>query len=122
MYVVILLLSLAHAFEVVNLGLEYKQISGGTVMPELPAYSLPRGELNLNLDLMIIGPLYLKNQIWSVIDQSQFRAIGWHYEIGIFIMPWLQVYAEHFSKHVLDTQNQGHFPVYDSFGLRVNFI
>lgn len=118
----IFLLSLCHAVEIANLSLEYKQIAGGSYAPELPQGSIPRGELNLDIDLMIMSPIYWKNRVHSMIDQNQFRLIGWHFELGAFVTPNVQIYFEHHSQHILDSQSENHFPVLDAVGVRIIFL
>lgn len=79
--------------------------------------------LNLTIQTDFLKYLYSKNVVWSLADQHQFRWIGWNYNLGARILPFLEVEYEHFSKHILDKEypykNQGRFPVEDS--VNVNF-
>lgn len=118
-----LLLSLCWAVEIRDLSLEYRQFQEGSILHELPDQFAARGELNLDLDMRLVGPLFWRNRVHSLIDQSQFRLIGWNFVLGWEVTDWLELNWEHFSRHLLDAQYPNrHFPVEDSLGLRIRFV
>lgn len=80
-------------------------------------------DLDIETDILAVG--YFNNKVWSLVDQSAFRWVGWNYQVGIRILPFVAVEYEHFSKHILDKVNpfmeQGNrFPVEDSVNIKLD--
>jgi len=125
---VALLLALLHPvaasdiFELTEVSMEYAQVAGGARIPELPSWSQAKMELNLNVNIRAFKTVYWDNQVHSYVDQSQFRLVGWKFEFGVQVTPWLQIYTKHFSQHVLDAPGEKNFPVYDAIGFRLHFV
>lgn len=51
--------------------------------------------------------------------------VGWHYEMGLTLwekndVSKVEIFKEHYSRHVVDEARQSHFPVMDRYGLRFN--
>lgn len=76
---------------------------------------------NLYWDVRIYR-IFWDNDLHMGMDQSQVRSVGWKYVIGIHVFDWLDLVKDHHSRHVLEETREYHFPVEDSYGLRVNFI
>ncbi len=79
-------------------------------------------DLHIKTDVLVVG--YVDQMVWSLIDQSQFRWVGWNYKIGIRTLSFLDIEYEHFSRHVLDRTNPfmtygARFPVEDSIGVNI---
>jgi len=118
-----LLLSFVWAAEIRDLSLEYRIFQQGSILHELPGNFEPRGELNLDFELQVLGPIVWRNRVHSLIDQSQFRLVGWNFALGLEITSWLEINWEHFSKHLLDAAYPDrHFPVQDSVGVRIRLF
>lgn len=88
----------------------------------------PGQQLDLNINMDLLGVLYFNNVVHSMIDRDiggsdgQFRTVGWHFQWGIHLSQYLDIYYEHFSQHLLDTTYQfGHFPSVNSIGAKVFF-
>lgn len=79
----------------------------------------PKERLDVNINMGVLRYVYMNNMIHSETDQSQFRVIGWKYQMGIHIGSWADLYAEHFSQHLLDTQGQTAYPVQNLIGLKL---
>jgi len=95
-----------------------RQFTPGGREPLLPKGSRLNKELNLgfNTDLYRFG--YFDNKAWTMIDQGQFRTVGWNYKLGARMTDRLAVEYEHFSKHLLDHAAYSNgFPVQDSIGI-----
>jgi hypothetical protein len=78
---------------------------------------------NYTLDLVMrrnIG-LYWDNSIHGEGTNSQFREVGWRYELGAQLGDSVQLFWKHHSRHVLDAQRSERFPLDNFYGLRVVF-
>ena len=116
-----------------RLSIEGMQAQPGSVDP-LTDYNGLKGrtlnqELNLQMDLVLVGPVYLNNRIRALTDRGtdggsgQFRSVGWNWRVGVHVLPALDIFVDHFSQHVLDTgYAPGHFPLEDSVGFRLNLF
>lgn len=103
--------------------INFKQYLPNGYSPFLPPGStLSRGvDLQLNTDVLAVG--YVNNKVWSLMDQHQFRAVGWNYQVGVRLNSFIDVEYEHFSRHVLDapspTLSVGQkYPVEDSINIK----
>jgi hypothetical protein len=79
-------------------------------------------DLNLGLDLEMPASIYFNNKITSITDDSQFRFVGYNFEIGAEPIKGIEVYFEHFSGHALDQTYVNDFPQFNKVGIRWNFI
>jgi hypothetical protein len=82
-------------------------------------------DLNVNADILTYG--FWENRVHSMTDETvdgpgQFRVVGWNYRIGVHVSKYLDVYYEHFSRHLLDTTYPTAFPVQDSFGIKLRIF
>ena len=84
--------------------------------------------LNLNIKTTIFKYGYWNSLVHSYTDaystthfDGQFRSVGLNMELGIRITPFLDVFAWHYSQHLLDTSsiNVGGFPVQDGIGINL---
>jgi hypothetical protein len=91
-----------------------------------------KGRVALNADFRMLGAGYWKNQVHGEGTDSAFKTMGWHFEVGINITSYLDLFYEHHSRHVLDQGDAHHsshdgsttsskFPVEDSYGIRMIF-
>lgn len=84
----------------------------------------------LNWRFNILGPVYWDNQAHMENTHSAVRTVGWHWMFGIRLMPALDIFYEHHSRHILDQESptgdeydrkaSRNFPVEDSYGLKFN--
>ena len=82
----------------------------------------PTNEVNFNVNTDILRYGYFNNTIHSLADGKQFQLVGWRYQVGAYITPWMNVEYKHFSKHALDSQGPWqHFPVEDNIGVVIHF-
>jgi len=78
---------------------------------------------NFNLNLRGCEYLFLDNQIQILGTQSQVREASWKFRTGIELGTHLQLYYEHWSRHLMDTPNTEYkFPLDNYYGLRVIFL
>ena len=122
----------ADVFELRELYLLHKKFGDGSRNPLIDDNGLENRELDRevsliwNMDILEYG--YFDNKILSYVDRfkdsgesDQFRLVGWNLQLGIRLTGWLWVEYDHFSKHQLDNEAPGKFPVEDAFGIRVYF-
>lgn len=107
----LLLLILAHAqqalsWDLVELGnvtVEHKNFYSGTT-PYLPDHRALT-ETNFKFDVVMFGSGFIRNTIHSQTDKTQYRLVGWNWELGFKPFDWLELGWWHFSKHQLDAQD-----------------
>lgn len=78
----------------------------------------PKEGLNININMNILTYGYFRNTVHSYTDNGGFRAVGWEYTLGIHTFEWLDVYARHYSRHILDKDDPS-YPVENSIGIKV---
>lgn len=72
--------------------------------------------------------LYWNNELGFDQDQTNghIKHVGWHYELGLDLLSdeegnsKIQLFKEHWSRHVVEEVRPEHFPVYDRIGVRFN--
>lgn len=98
---------------------DYAQyLSGHT--PYLNAGQIPHERLNLNVNIELLDDwLYMNNTVHSLTDQSQFRFMGWEYELGINVYDYVHIYYQHFSGHLLDDTYQWPSPLDNTIGVKL---
>lgn len=114
-----------------EVSLDVKEFKAGGIDPLINYNGIPNREpdkqLDLTVNLRIMDYLYMQNTVHSMTDRAldggagQFRVVGWHYQLGIHLSQYADVYVEHFSQHLLDTQYEDaqHFPAVDSVGVKI---
>lgn len=105
--VLLLLAPRAMAWDLVELGdisIEHKAFTYANSLP-FTSDHIATSETNLNLDIAFLGGGYLRNKINSMTDPSQYRLVGWNWELGARVTDWLEVGYWHFSRHELDGQS-----------------
>jgi hypothetical protein len=75
-------------------------------------------DLNLGLDFDLPANMYYTNKVVSITDDSQFRFIGLHFELGGNIIDNMQFYLRHFSGHAMDDSFKQDFPQDNTIGIR----
>ncbi len=99
-----------------EVSIDYARYKQDTRLPILyPNVPKERLDVNINFSFLKIG--YINNTIHSLTDANQFRLIGWHYQVGVRLGKWVDIYGDHFSQHLLDTQ-LSNFPVENSAGIK----
>ncbi len=96
---------------------DYGVFRQGSREPVLYPYT-PKERLDVNANLSFLRYGYLHNTIHSETDPNQFRLIGWHYQLGVHVGPWADIYAEHFSQHLLDVAGDMPYPSENIFGIK----
>ncbi len=71
--------------------------------------------------------LYWNNELhFDQSEQSgQVKHGGWKYELGLSVLeykgqPKIELFKQHWSRHVMEETRDVHFPVYDRYGIRFN--
>lgn len=91
----------------------------GSVLPWIPAYSIPNYSLDLHVDLDLFDRLaFLNSMVHSMTDDTQFRLVGLQFRAGVHLHRTIDIYYEHYSQHLLDVAPSGS-NVYDSVGIRL---
>lgn len=84
----------------------------------LPNYK-PEYKLDVNLNLLMFdGVMFFDNKIFSEMDNTQYRKVGWNYSIGIHFGPFFDAFFEHKSEHLLDA-TPTYASRYDLIGVRL---
>lgn len=104
--------------------LNYKNYLPNGYTPYLPQGSTLNKGLDYHIDTDVFKYFYWNNTVWSLMDQNQFRSIGWNYEVGARVLPFVDLEYEHFSRHTLDepspTKAVGEkYPVEDSINIKL---
>ena len=72
-----------------------------------PTSNIPGSKLNegvtVNVDSTVFKYGFVKNSVVSTTDQSQFRSIGWMYNLGMRVSHNIDLSLYHFSEHTIDT-------------------
>lgn len=97
---------------------DYARYKDGSRDPAIYPYT-PHERLDVVGNLSALKYLYLNNTIHSETDSQQFRLIGWHYQMGVHIGKYADLYGEHFSQHLLDTTGPNPYPMENLIGLKV---
>lgn len=117
----------ADAFRLLSTDMEVKKFFKNSVVPLISDNGLksaPDVEIGLNNKIGIVDFLYWKNTIHGMTDKtldgrSQFRAVGWKFEIGKSF-GWFDVFYHHHSQHELDNRYPvGAWPREDAVGIRI---
>lgn len=96
----------ARTWELAELGdltLEHKKFDNAET-PYVLGYKAGT-ETNLKMDMVFLGSFFWRNTVHSQTDESQYRLVGWNWEIGVKPFSWLEISRWHFSRHTLDSQN-----------------
>lgn len=86
----------------------------------------------LHFRFNILGALYWDNEVHMETTTVP-KTVGWHWMAGIRVVPALDLFYEHHSRHEMDGtspsatlydkgENQATFPVEDSYGIRINIF
>jgi hypothetical protein len=107
--------------DVNRLSLEHKQyqINHDPYFPGMEKNWTTKTDLYWDVRLWRI---FWDNDLHMGMDKSQVRTVGWKFIMGIHVTDWLDIVKDHHSRHVLEDRRDGHFPVEDSYGFRINFI
>lgn len=79
----------------------------------------PKERLDLNINMSFLKYGFSSNTVHSLTDDSQFRVVGWKYQIGVHLSYWADIYCEHFSQHILDMAGDRPYPVQNLIGIKV---
>lgn len=63
--------------------------------------------------------IYFRNNVFGDATNVQFRTVGWQYRVGVHLGVF-DIFHEHVSRHVLDTDRDDRFPLFNSYGVRLN--
>lgn len=71
--------------------------------------------------------LYWDSRVHAEGSESQYRWVGWEFQIQLDLTPdgRLQAFHKHHSQHFMDREaigSAGPFPLHDSVGFRIHFI
>lgn len=122
-----------HLIELRDAYIDYHQFLPGGSDPLITQNGLPDRaldrELDLHLDVDFLKFGYFNNMVHSMTDQGadgsmgSFRVVGWNWRLGVRVTPFLDLWIDHYSQHLLDTTYAyGHFPLQDSVGFTVRFF
>jgi hypothetical protein len=118
-FCVVSMIARAQAVELDRLSIDYKKYVGYTMFSELPEANSIKEYLGFNFDVELFHKMMWRNTVHSYSTDSQFRWVGWHFELGYQLFPSLEIVGwEHHSQHCLDcTVPYDHFPVANNIGL-----
>lgn len=77
---------------------------------------------NFHFRIGLLKAFYWDNVIHMEMDQSQVRAGGWEWTMGLRVFSWMDVVKYHHSRHVMEESRQMKFPVEDSYGIKIYLI
>jgi hypothetical protein len=83
----------------------------------------PTYGLDLNIKFDVLRYFYMNHLVHGTVAEeqglgSQFRMVGWKFDLGLRFLHHLDFYYQHHSQHYLDYNNGG-FPVQDVIGFRL---
>jgi hypothetical protein len=112
----------ANAVELTDVSIQYQKFFDNNYSPYLNGPQNEKLTLLVNTDLL--PAVFWNNKIIGITDDTQYRHIGWNFQLGLRVTPIFSVQYEHFSQHALDrvTPLGGHFPVEDSLGLTLHLM
>lgn len=111
--------------ELDKVNIDYKSYFKNGFSPYMIKGSVLNKELDLNVDFSLLEIAYFNQTVWSLVDQSQFRWVGYNPRLGIRLAPIVSVEFSHFSQHILDKAEPYYdvkFPVEDSVNIRINLF
>lgn len=90
------------------------------------------GRTQVQFDLRLFDVGYWNNRVHTEAIQSTVKTVGWHYELGLRMIPYIDTYYEHHSRHVMEGEQPkwvdrygdvrtNRFPLEDSVGVRLRF-
>lgn len=106
-----------YGFHLNEVSLDYARFKEGS-RDAILAPSRPKERVDLNVNLDLLRYFYLNNQVHSMTDTTQFRLIGWKYQLGVHLGSFADLYYQHFSQHILD-QAYNDFPLENTIGLKL---
>lgn len=107
-------------FEVQDLNMTYQYFNKPNVAPYFTTSS-QKERLTLRMDTTADKLIFFNNRIHATTDATQYRMIGWEFELGTFLTKQLSLQYIHHSQHVLDAF-RGQWPFEDSIAVRFYFI
>lgn len=121
---------LAGPLEVDYLAVETSKFEGRR---EASTPNTPQGDYQqraaLRWDVSLWKNIYWNNNTHCETTSGGVKTVGWLWEAGLRVTPWLDVFKAHHSQHVVDEPSQvrwegsaGKFPNEDSLGVRLIFI
>lgn len=79
--------------------------------------------VNINFNLRACRYLFMENQLHMLGTDSQLRQGGLHWRSGVNLGPYLDIYYEHHSNHVLERGRETReFPLENYYGARFYFL
>jgi hypothetical protein len=103
-----------------SLNIKYNNYFDGSRHPIVT--SQPKEALSINLDTDFLEYFFFNNKVHAVTDNGQYRLVGWNSLIGFRPFESLDVFYEHHSQHLLDTQGERKFPSEDSWGITIHIF
>lgn len=79
-----------------------------------------------DFNISILGVFFWENDVHAEAVSGAVKTVGWKWDLGIRVFPWLDLLHEHHSRHVLDEVQQvnalenNKYPVEDSYGIRLH--
>jgi len=111
-----------------GLSIDYYRFDGTPRMAQASAWEMTQGlalstEIRaLDVSQWLPASLYWRNRVHGEMDTSQFRLVGWEFELGARVGP-VEIYRGHHSQHILDAVHPWmRFPVQDTIGIRVHLL
>jgi hypothetical protein len=80
--------------------------------------------LDLDFDILRYGPyaLYWQNNVHMDATNVAVRHVGWEYELGARLGKHFDLFWYHHSRHIMDTDREGPFPLTNRYGVRFIFV
>lgn len=108
------------AAEITEASLQYQSFARPNFAPYFDRHMQDRLTLRLNTDLF--SGLFFDNRVHGTTDDTQYKWVGWNFQVGVRLMPEFSVQYEHHSQHMLDAGMGAHFPVEDSVGFTWSIV
>jgi hypothetical protein len=102
-----------------ELSLTYRKFHDSSRHPLLYR-TKPDSGIDLDVNMDIARYFFWDNKIHALMDQHQYRLVGWNFKVGLRVFQSLEVQYEHHSQHLLeDRYPYAPYPLEDSIGFKL---
>lgn len=123
-----------HLLKAEKLDVEYSKLNPDNRDPYASQYTGSWGSrYALKWDVAVYHFVYWKNNVHveTINTTGQVKTVGWEYEVGIRVLPNIDAFGYHHSRHIMDENPQNSqgqlgsgnsYPLENSLGVRFKFI
>lgn len=109
------------------------KLNGASRDPLAPQYTYRwEDRATLGFRFNVLGALYWDNILHTETAVGAPKTVGWHWILGMRVVPELDLIYEHHSRHLMDypspsdilyeDRTKDNFPVEDSYGIKLNIF